>query len=685
MRPQQRGDDRLLLAARTSGPVLGAVEWFCPGEHEWVERAVEAMGRAGIHRLRTGVSWADYDTPAGRSWYAWLLPRLAGELELLPCFTHTPPSLGVVAKSSAPPREPKAYADFLDCVITEHGRHFEWLELWNEPNNLNDWDRRLDPEWLTFCEMVGGAAYWAKQRGKRAVLGGMCPSDPNWLALMAERGVLDHIDAVGIHAFPEIWERDWRGWPGLVAEMRAVLDRFGLGPEIWATEVGYSTWRHDEARQITCLLQGLKAPLERFYWYALQDLDPERATREGFHVDERHYHFGLIRADGTPKLLHRLLAADGVEAARAASQLAAPALAPDEPRVVVTGGAGFIGSNLVDRLALQGERVLVYDSLTRPGVEANAEWLKQQHGRRVQIEIADVRDAYTLRDAVRRASAVYHFAAQVAVTTSLEDPKTDFEVNARGTFNLLEALRRRNDPPPLVFTSTNKVYGALEGVEVQARANRYAPVIEELEAFGIAETQPLAFCSPYGCAKGAADQYVLDFGRMYGLPTTVVRMSCIYGPRQLGTEDQGWVAHFLRAALAGEPITIYGDGRQVRDLLYVDDLVEAMLLARARIGDLQGRPFNLGGGPANAVSLLEILRLIEQLAGAPPQVRFGPWRPGDQLYYVSDTRALCARTGWRPAVDVGTGLARLWRWLCARRGESPAQRCEPPALARYAT
>jgi CDP-paratose 2-epimerase len=677
MRPRPRGDDRLRFAARTSGLVLGAVESFCPGEHERVERAVEALRRAGIHRLRTGVSCADYHTPAGRSWYDWLLPRLAGDLELLPCFTCTAPSVGVVAENSVPPGEPKSYADFIDLMITAHGRHFEWLELSNEPD-----DRRLDPEWLTFCEMVEGAAYRAKQRGKRIVLGGMRPGYPDRLASMAERGVLDHVDALGIRASPATWEQ---GWPGLVAKMRAVLDRYGLHAEIWATEAGYSTWRRDEGRQITCLLRGLEAPLERFYWYALQDLDPERSTREGFHADERHYHFGLIAADGTPKLLHRLLASGGVEAARAVARLEAPALASDEPRVVVTGGAGFIGANLVDRLARAGERVLVYDSLARPGVEANAEWLKRRHGARVQVEIADMRDRYALREAVRMASAIYHFAAQVAVTTSLEDPGTDFEVNACGTFNLLEALRRRNDPPPLVFTSTNKVYGALEGVEVEARANRYAPVSAELEAFGIAETQPLAFCSPYGCAKGAADQYVLDFGRIYGLPTTVFRMSCIYGPRQLGTEDQGWVAHFVRAALEGEPITVYGDGRQVRDLLFVDDLVEAMLLARARIGEVQGRAFNVGGGPANAVSLLEILRLIEPLAGAPPKVRFGPWRPGDQLYYVSDTRALCARTGWRAKVDVGTGLARLWRWLCAQRGESPSTRSEPPRIARYGT
>jgi CDP-paratose 2-epimerase len=336
--------------------------------------------------------------------------------------------------------------------------------------------------------------------------------------------------------------------------------------------------------------------------------------------------------------------------------------------VVITGGAGFVGANLADRLAGQGERVLVYDSLARPGVEANAEWLKQRHGARVQIEMADVRDPYALWDAVQWATAVYHFAAQVAVTTSLDDPAADFEVNARGTFNLLEALRRRGDPPPLVFTSTNKVYGALEGLDLEASTSRYAPADEALAAFGIAETQPLAFCSPYGCSKGAADQYVLDFARSFGLPATVLRMSCIFGPRQLGTEDQGWVAHFLRAALRAEPITIYGDGRQVRDLLYVGDLVEALLLARAGIGDLSGQPFNLGGGPGRAVSLLDVLRLIERLNGEAPRVAFAAWRPADQLYYVSDTRAFGARTGWRPQVDVETGLTRLWQWLRTQPG-----------------
>ncbi len=682
VKPPERAADQLPFAPSVARPAFGAVEWFCPGEYERVERAIEALRGAGIERLRTGVCWTDWHTPAGRRWYDWLLPRLADEVELLPCFTCTPPSLGAVAKSSSPLRAPNDYADFLEVMITAHGRHFEWLELWNESNRLHGWDRRLDPQWLIFAEMIGAAAVRAQQLGKRTVLGGMSPGDPSWLELMAERGLLGPIDAVAIQAFHEISEQDWRGWPELVAELRAVLDRFGLEPELWATAVGYSTWRHDEARQIACLLQALEAPLQRFYWYALQDLDPEREIQpRGCQIDERHYHFGLIGADGIPKLLHRLLAAGGIEAVRATARLQAPALAPAEPQVVVTGGAGFVGANLVDRLAGQGERVLVYDSLARPGVEANAGWLKQRHGARVQIEIADVRDRYTLRDAVRRASMIYHFAAQVAVTTSLSDPATDFEVNAAGTFNLLEALRRRSEPPPLVFTSTNKVYGGLEGLELKARASRYAPVDSAREAFGIPETQPLAFYSPYGCAKGAADQYVLDFARMYDLSATVFRMSCIFGPRQLGTEDQGWVAHFLRAALDDQPITVFGDGRQVRDLLFVDDLVEALLLARARIGDLKGQPFNIGGGPTNAVSLREVLGEIEQLCGHKLLVRSGPWRAGDQRYYVSDTRAFRAATGWRPRVDIATGLGRLWQWLCAQRGAVP----EAPQIARYAT
>jgi CDP-paratose 2-epimerase len=331
--------------------------------------------------------------------------------------------------------------------------------------------------------------------------------------------------------------------------------------------------------------------------------------------------------------------------------------------VLITGGAGFIGANLAHRLLATGHPVLVLDSLARPGVERNLRWLQEVHGEGVQIEVADIRDAGAVRRAVAGAGQVFHFAAQVAVTTSLADPLDDFDVNARGTLSLLEAIRAQPVPPPLVFTSTNKVYGGLEDIGLRRRNRRYEPVTERIADHGVDESRPLDFYSPYGCSKGSADQYVHDYARSYGLPTVVFRMSCIYGPHQLGTEDQGWVAHFLIRALAGLPITIYGDGRQVRDLLYVDDLVDALLLAQRHMPTEGGQVFNIGGGPANALSLLEVLDLITELTERPPITTFDDWRPGDQRFYVSDTAKFREATGWRPAVGVRDGIARLTEWL----------------------
>jgi CDP-paratose 2-epimerase len=343
--------------------------------------------------------------------------------------------------------------------------------------------------------------------------------------------------------------------------------------------------------------------------------------------------------------------------------------------VLVTGGAGFIGTNVADRLLRDGERVLVLDNLSRPGVERNLRWLRAEHPARLTVEIADLRDRAAVERAVAGASSVFHFAAQVAVTTSLADPLGDFEVNARGTLLLLEAVRARPTPPPLVFTSTNKVYGALDDLELRVGGGRYGPPREI--AAGISEARPVAFHSPYGCSKGAADQYVLDWAHTYGVPAAVFRMSCIYGPHQHGNEDQGWVAHLLAAAIRGDPITIYGDGRQVRDVLFVEDLVDALVLARARIRDVAGQAFNVGGGPANTLSLLELVDLIEELEGARPRVELAPWRAADQRWYVSDTRKLQAATGWAPTVAVADGVRRLHRWLRA------ASRCavQAPALA----
>jgi CDP-paratose 2-epimerase len=353
--------------------------------------------------------------------------------------------------------------------------------------------------------------------------------------------------------------------------------------------------------------------------------------------------------------------------------------------VLITGGSGFIGTNLAHRLLSEGHHVLLFDSLARPGVEQNLRWLHDTHGSQVQIEIADTRNSEAVLQAVERASQVFHFAAQVAVTTSLTDPLEDFEVNARGTLNVLEAIRAQPIPPPLVFTSTNKVYGSLEDIELRQRGLRYEPADATLRRTGVGEWRPLDFHSPYGCSKGSADQYVLDYARTFGLPAIVFRMSCIYGPHQFGTEDQGWVAHFLIRALEGHPITLYGDGRQVRDILCVDDLVNAFLLAQEHMSTEAGQAFNIGGGPANTVSLLELLDVMGEMLGRKPEIEFDEWRPGDQRYYVSDTRKFQQRTGWKPEVDVQQGLEQLTRWLSDTRpsdivaAAAPARRDAPQA------
>jgi CDP-paratose 2-epimerase len=341
------------------------------------------------------------------------------------------------------------------------------------------------------------------------------------------------------------------------------------------------------------------------------------------------------------------------------------------PAIVITGGAGFIGCNLADALLRDGERVIVLDNLSRAGVERNASWLKAQHGERVEIARADVRRPSEIEPILARALAVFHFAAQTAVTTSLLDPIDDFEINARGTLNVLEAVRRAGNRAPVIFSSTNKVYGSLDDVGLTAPNGRYEPTDQLLGARGIDEDRPLAFCTPYGCSKGVADQYVLDYAKSYGLPTAVLRMSCIYGPRQFGTEDQGWVAHFILRALRGEPLTIYGDGRQVRDILYIDDLVDAFLLAEEQGPQLTGRAFNIGGGPGSMISLLDLIDRIEALHGRRPDVSFDDWRTGDQRYYVSDTRAFQQASGWQRRVDAEDGIERLYRWL-ADQQQRPA-------------
>lgn len=340
-------------------------------------------------------------------------------------------------------------------------------------------------------------------------------------------------------------------------------------------------------------------------------------------------------------------------------------MAGDAP-VLVTGGAGFIGCNLVDRLAGMGRTVRVLDALTRPGVDANLEWLRRRHGARVVPLVADIRDKDAVEGATEGVAAVFHMAAQVAVTTSLDDPSLDFDVNLVGTMNVLEAVRRRGgNRPAIIFASTNKVYGALGDIPLARDGDAYLPTDPSLRARGIGEDRPLSFYTPYGCSKGAADQYVLDYARSFGIPACVMRMSCIYGPRQRGTEDQGWLAHFLYSILAGRPISIYGDGRQVRDALFVDDAVDAYLAAWSRIGSVSGVALNLGGGPGNAVTLLQVLAELGEITGHTPELHFSDWRPGDQRYFVADTRRATELLGLAPPLPWQDGLRRLAEWVAS--------------------
>src|SRR3569623_690226 len=562
-KPQQTSAQTCAGLSASVGRTVGLVEWFRVGQHEYVEAILDDLAALGVRQLRTGVSWADWNTEAGREWYDWLFPTVAARVEFLPCALYTPSSLAVIPGTAAPPRVPKHYADFIDAMITRHGQHFDWIELWAAPNNVNDRDGRIAPHRHAFSETVGGAACCAKQRGKKTVLAGMAPCGPNWLGLMCERGVMDHIDAVGIHGFPGSWEFDWTAWSERLRLVNAVLDQHGHATELWITETGYSTWTHDEQGQIEAFSAAVTAKADRIYWYSARDLDPELPTEDGLHMD--------------------------------------------------------------------------------------------------------VRNRMVVRTALKGVSEMFHFAAQVAVTTSLDAPVFDSEVNIGGTLTVLEELRRLSQPPGLVFTSTNKVYGGLDQLELELNGRRYEPIDALIRRRGLGETTPLCFSSPYGCSKGSADQYILDYAKNYDLPATVFRMSCIYGPRQFGNEDQGWVAHFIKTVLAGEPLVIYGDGYQVRDRLYVDDLIDAMQLAQRHIHNLAGQAYNIGGGPSNARSLLEVIHQIEGLQGKPVEIHFEVWRTADQRYYVSYTARYAQATGWRARVAVQEGVGRLYDWLAGNQ------------------
>jgi len=337
-------------------------------------------------------------------------------------------------------------------------------------------------------------------------------------------------------------------------------------------------------------------------------------------------------------------------------------------RILITGGAGFIGCNAAARFGRAGHEVTVVDNLSRVGSDANARWLTDElsiPSTRLDLRQAEPIDAVVAR---LKPDLVLHCAGQVAVTTSVTNPRRDFEDNALGTLNVLEAVRQRAPGAIVLYTSTNKVYGGMEDVGVVLRDGRYQ--YADLPR-GCDERRPLDFHSPYGCSKGAADQYVRDYGRIYGLRTVVFRQSCIYGYRQFGVEDQGWVAWFTIRAAFGAPVTIFGDGRQVRDVLFIDDLVDAFQAAVDRIDVSAGRIYNIGGGPQNQLSLLELVARLEALTGRGLSVSFADWRPGDQKVFVCDIAKAKAELGWAPRVGAHDGVEQLYRWIDANRALFP--------------
>jgi CDP-paratose 2-epimerase len=332
-------------------------------------------------------------------------------------------------------------------------------------------------------------------------------------------------------------------------------------------------------------------------------------------------------------------------------------------KIFITGGAGFIGCNSADSFLRQGHTVVIFDNLSRVGGPANLEWLHERHGReRFHFVRGDIRDYSTLAGAMDESpDAVLHLAGQVAVTTSVQNPREDFEINALGTFNVLEAVRHYCPGAAVLYASTNKVYGGMEEVGFVEQATRYTYADYPQ---GIPESYPLDFHSPYGCSKGAGDQYTIDYARIYGLRTLVLRQSCIYGRRQFGVEDQGWVAHFIIAAVKERPITIFGDGKQVRDLLHIDDLIGAYQLGIQKIDELSGTALNLGGGPANTISIwVELKPILESLLEQEIPVIHKEWRPGDQRVFIADIQQAARKLGWRPTIPPEAGIRDLYNWV----------------------
>jgi CDP-paratose 2-epimerase len=618
----------------------GISEWFVAGEYQQAEQLFDDICMVGLRDIRLVVTLEQWNNPKERAWCRWLIAKAAECFEVVIAMHRLPPYLSHQL-SPAWAHEFSIYQQFLKEVCGEMGDRVQWLEL-ADPLGVSAWPD-VSPKSIDLLSNL------ALESAPNICLGGLI-LDAQWLILAHRQGLFA---GAGVQAlsFRQFSQADWADEFSKVAEILSAKQALEcwLAPDQLSSKVD---------GHIGLLLEEwgilLNSPAERVY------LNLAPVPIEG----QRQQGRGLRTADGRPALLGRLLQRGGAPEVREVATWARRGVrSRSRDCELIVGGAGFIGCNVAARLATMGHQVVVFDNLTRPGTERNLEWLYQQFPDRIEVLLADVRDRDAVQYAVQRAGRIFHFAAQVAVTTSLKQPLFDHEVNTLGTLNILEEARRQQHPPSIVFTSTNKVYGGLEDVELQTTPLGYAPVDATIRTCGIDESRPLKFCSPYGCSKGAAEQYVLDYARTFGLPATVLRMSCIYGPRQFGNEDQGWVAHFIHQVITGAPITFYGDGLQVRDVLYIDDLVEAMLAAINHLPAIAGEAFNMGGGPHNVLSLRGLTKQLAILHHSVPVVEMKDWRSSDQRYYVSDTSKFHQATGWRPSVGYQEGIRRLYEWM----------------------
>lgn len=668
-------------SGKEQGSMVGLVQWFEIGQKQQVQQALADMELLQISSLRTFIPLDQWQQEATQVWYDWLFETLSGKVSLLPCLVLKGP-VGVQPRNVGEPAlDPDAYLLFAGEIIARYGRFFTEIELGcsqDYPAGTLSTGRDNNK---AFAATLNAAAHLAKQQGKAPVLGGIHAFDPDLLSFLLAEGCVQQFEAIGLYGH----EAQEKQWHTAIKDIQELLRKNDASAAIWITNAGCDSKQHGERRQAQSFIEILSAGTERIYWANLQDAVTDLPASVGVQTVGTETHPGIKYSNGAPKLLFTLLSTGGsLQDLKRFDWMLQDLEVADDPEqryTLITGGSGFVGVNLAHRLLSEGRRVLVLDNLSRGGVIKNLLWLKEQHPQNLQVLVADVRDKRAVQKAVQGAAQVFHFAAQVAVTSSLIDPYYDFEVNALGTLNVLEAIRNTAHKPSLLFTSTNKVYGDLEDIGMVAHETRYQPKDAYYRAHGINELRSLDFHSPYGCTKGVADQYILDYARTFGLKTVVFRMSCIYGPHQFGTEDQGWVAHFLIQALKGKPITLYGDGKQVRDILFVEDLVDAFMLAQENMDTISGHAFNMGGGVHNTVSLLELIDMIGDITGEKPEVFYEAWRPSDQKYYVSDFSRFSAATGWMPRYGTHEGVTRLCRWLQEHAGLPVHKKSHKPKAA----